>query len=424
MDKVSAVILAGGRGERLSVLAEENSKPALHFAGKYRIIDFTINNCVNSNIRNIAVLTQYQPLSLTEHIGIGSAWGLDSPERGMRVLQPSPTGDKGGGWYTGTANAVYQNLRYIEAPDPDLILVLSGDHIYKMDYSWMVKFHREKRAEVTLAYTHLPDGDLKDFGTVIVDPQEQVTGFEEKIEQPQSKNISMGVYLFNRDILQQWLAKDARLKSSNHDFGHNVIPRMVKERVRVFGYDFTGYWRDAGTVQAYWQSNMDMLGMLPTGYLSDSGWPLRTNEIEQPPAIISQTASVADSLISNGCVIEGRVEHSVLSPGVIVSEGASVKDSIILVNSTIGSHCIIDRSIIDEQVIIEAGCRVGFGDDMRPNKKEPDTLNTGITLVGKNARIPPGVTIGRNCVVRCRVTEDDFMTSEVESGETIENKHG
>jgi len=423
MDSILAVILAGGRGERLSVLAEERTKPAIPFAGRYRIIDFTLSNCVNSGIHNVAVLTQYQPLSLAEHIGIGAAWGLATPDRGIRLLQPYLAREEGRDWYKGTADAIYQNLQYVEEQDAELVLVLSGDHIYKMDYSQMLKFHQERQSDVTLAFTRRPEEELHQFGTITIDAEGRVIGFQEKVKHPKSNLASMGVYLFKREVLQRCLEKDAKLRSSRHDFGRDVLPKMVAAgKHRISAYDFQGYWRDVGTVQTYWQSNMDIIEMSPEGFLSDAGWPIRTNEVERPSAIISESANVVSSLISSGCVIEGDVEHSVLSPGVIVAEGAVVKDSIIMANSVVGSHGVIDRSILDKEVVVEAGCHLGFGDDCTVNRREPKVLNTGITIIGKKAKLPPGITIGRNCVICCGVIEDDFSTTEVLSGETIRRR--
>lgn len=418
MDRVLAVILAGGRGERLSVLAQERTKPAIPFAGKYRIIDFTLSNCVNSGIHKVDVLTQYQPLSLAEHIGIGTPWGLAAPVRGIRLLQPYLAREEGRDWYKGTADAVYQNLQYIEEQNKELVLVLSGDHIYKMNYSWMLEYHEAKQADVTIAITLMPDEVLQQFGTILMDSEGKVTGFQEKTKQPKSNFVSMGVYLFKKDILQQWLQEDAHSLTSQHDFGRNIFPRMLNKN-KIYAYHFEGYWRDIGTVSSYWQSNMDMIDMSPGGYLSDAGWPIRTSEEESPPAIISESANVINSIISNGCVIEGHVEHSILSPGVIISEGAVVKDSIILANSVVGSYSIVDYSVLDKEVVVEAGCHLGYGDDFQVNRREPKELNTGITIIGKGAKLPPGLQIGRNCVIWSGVGEDDFPNSEVKSGESI-----
>jgi len=419
MEGVLAIILAGGRGDRLSILAQERSKPALPFAGKYRIIDFTLSNCVNSGIRNVALLTQYQPLSLIDHIGVGAPWDLDRSGNSVRVLQAHLTRD-GGGWYKGTADAVYQNLEYIEEQGAELVLILSGDHVYTMDYSDMLKFHQETQADVTLAVTPFPEGELERFGTVMVDEVGRVTDFHEKVKEPKSNLVSMGVYLFKKDILQNVLEEDARGMTSEHDFGCDVIPSIVVKG-RVCAYNFGGYWRDIGTVLAYWQANRELFKMSPSP-LFDADWPIHTKEEERPSAIVSERADVIDSLISNGCVIEGRVEHSILSPGVTVLEGATVEDSIILSDSTVGPHSVVNYSILDKEVVVEAGCHIGFGDDFRINRREPEVLNSGITIVGKRAKVPPGVRIGHNCIIGCGVVEEDFSASEIKSGETIRPK--
>ena len=421
MNNVLATILAGGRGERLSVLAQERTKPAIPFAGKYRIIDFTLSNCVNSGVHNVSVLTQYQPLSLAEHIGIGAAWGLATPDRKVRLLQPYPAREESRDWYKGTADAIYQNLQHIEGQGSELVLILSGDHIYKMDYLQMLNFHKEKQADVTLAYTYLLEENLMQFGTITTDTERRVVGFQEKVKEPKSNMVSMGVYLFKKEVLQQVLEEDAQRITSRHDFGRNVLPRMVIGNYRIFAYNFKGYWRDVGTVATYWQANMDMLTMSPS-FLSDPDWPIRTGEVARPSTIVYEKANVTNSLISGGCIIEGRVEHSILSPGVMILEDAVVKDSIILSDSMIGSHSVVDHSIIDKEVVVEAGCHIGFSDDFRPNRKEPKVINTGLTLVGKKTKIPPATRIGRNCVIQCGVEENNFPASEIQSGETVKAK--
>ena len=418
MDKVLAIILAGGRGERLGILAHERTKPAVPFAGKYRIIDFTLSNCVNSGIHNVAVLTQYQPLSLAEHIGVGAPWGLDRPDGGgIRLLQPYLDREEDRGWYKGTADAVYQNFQYIEEEGAELVLVLSSDHIYGMDYSDMVKFHQESQADVTLATTTIPYEALGQFGTVVVDEAGQVTRFQEKAKKPESNLISMGVYLFKKEVLRRCLEEDSQFSSSKHDFGRDILPRMVGN-CKTMAYSFHDYWRDVGTVQSYWQANMDLLGP-ESSLLFNIDWPIHTKEELKPPAIFSETASVVNSLISSGCVIEGRVEHSILSPGVKVAEGAVVKDSVILCDSVVGPHTIIDYSILDKEVVVGAGCHLGCGDNFQINRREPKVANTGITLVGKRANIPSGVKVGRNCIIYYGVLEGDFPSSQILSGETI-----
>lgn len=419
MKNVLAIILAGGQGQRLGVLTCERAKPAVPFAGKYRIIDFTLSNSANSGLRKIAVLTQYQPISLIEHIGTGKPWDLDRSDCVFRVIQ-AYLGAKGRGWYKGTADAVYQNFQFIEEQGSELVIILSGDHVGKMDYSQMLNFHYDAQADVTLAVKHFPEEELRQFGTVVVDEEGRVTGFEEKVKKPKSNLVSMGIYIFKRDILRQWLEDDAQCISSSHDFGRNIFPAMVG-KVKMFAYNFEGYWRDVGSVSTYWQSNMEILKM-PPDFLSEAGWPIRTKEEERAPAIIAHGAEVISSLVSQGCIIEGRVEHSVLSPGVKVSESAVVKDSVILSDSIIEARSVVDYSIVDKGVVVGAGSHIGYGDDFQANLKTPKLLNTGITVVGKGAEIPPGMRIGRNCVIYCHAKEEDFPDSEVKSGETIERR--
>ncbi len=415
MHKLLAVILAGGTGERLSILSQGRAKPAVPFAGKYRIIDFSLSNCVNSGIYNIIVLTQYQPVSLTEHIGIGTPWGLVPPDRSIRLLQPYLAREEGRDWYKGTADAVHQNLDRIEAEDIEAVLVLSGDHIYKMDYSPMLEFHRENEADVTLAVTPFPEEELTRFGTVIVDESGRVVRFQEKVKRPESNLVSMGVYIFKRDILRQWL--EGR---TGHDFGRNIFPKMA-DQSRIFAYTFDGYWRDIGTVESYWRANMEMLEMSQS-FLADVDWPIYTKESEYPPTKICKTAAASECLVSGGCIIEGHVEHSILSPGVRVAEGAVVKDSIIMDGTEVGRDSIIDRSILDKGVVVKAGCHIGFGNDFRINRINPKVLNTGLTIVGKQAVIPYGAKLGRNCIIYDNVAEADFPGPEIQSGETIRPK--
>jgi glucose-1-phosphate adenylyltransferase len=418
MQKVLAVILAGGQGERLSILSQERAKPAVPFAGKYRIIDFTLSNCVHSGINKVVVLTQYQPLSLVEHIGIGAPWGLVPPDRSIRILQAHLAPGKNRDWYRGTADAVYQNLDHIvEAEDIDSVLVLSGDHIYKMDYAPMLDFHIDNEADVTLAVTRFPEEKLQRFGTVVVDEKGQVVRFQEKVKQPQSNLVSMGVYLFKKDVLRQWLEE-----RSGHDFGRNIFPKMAKKS-RVFAYNFEGYWRDIGTVESYWQANMEMLDMSPA-FISDYDWLIYTKEEEGPPTLIYGKAEVANSLLSSGCIIEGHVEHSILSSGVTVAEGAVVKDSIIMNDTVIGNDCVIDRTILDKEVTVGAGCHIGTGDDFQANRKNPQILNTGLTIIGRSAEIPPDTRIGRNCIIYSDILESDFSALEIQSGETIWSRLG
>jgi glucose-1-phosphate adenylyltransferase len=415
MQGLLAVILAGGMGERLSILAQGRAKPAVPFAGKYRIIDFSLSNCVNSGIYNVIVLTQYQPVSLTEHIGIGAPWGLVPPDRGVRLLQPYLAREEGRDWYKGTADAVYQNLDRIEAEDISEVLVLSGDHIYKMDYTPMLDFHRENQADVTIAVTRMPEEELQRFGTVLVDEKGQVTRFREKVKHPESDLVSMGVYIFNKGILRQWLEGRA-----GHDFGRNIFPKMTNKG-RIFAHVFNGYWRDIGTVDTYWQANMEMLEMYQS-FLADADWPTYTKESEFPPTKICKTGSINNCLVASGCAIEGHVNNSIISSGAKIAEGAVVKDSIIMEGTEVRRNSNIDRSILDKEVVVESDCHIGFGSDFRINRISPNVLNTGLTIVGKRTVIPTGYKIGRNCIIYDNVAEGDFPGSTVNSGETVRPK--
>jgi glucose-1-phosphate adenylyltransferase len=415
MRRLLAVILAGGTGERLSILSKERAKPAVPFAGKYRIIDFTLSNCVNSGIHNIIVLTQYQPVSLTQHIGIGAPWGLAAPDRNIRLLQPYLAREEGRDWYKGTADAVYQNINRIAAEDADEILILSGDHVYKMDYSAMLEFHRQNQADVTLAITPMPSEELHRFGTVVVDEKGQITSFQEKVKNPQGNHVSMGVYIFNIKALRQWL--EIR---TGHDFGRNVLPRMVNKG-RIFAYTFDGYWRDIGTIDSYWQVNMEIMSMSQS-FLADTDWPIYTGETEGPPTKVGDNAIVTNCLLSSSCKIEGHLEHSILSPGVQVAEGAIVKDSIIMNKTQIGRNCVIDHAILDKEITIEPDCQIGYGNDYRINRLYPTILNTGLTIIGKRTVIPAGYKVGRNCIIYDSVTESDLPESGVRSGETVKPK--
>jgi len=418
MEGVVAIILAGGTGERLDTLAVERTKPAIPFAGKYRIIDFTLSNCVNSGIYNVAILTQYQPRSLTDHIGIGMPWGFARPDGGIQLLHPYLAREEGRDWYKGTADAVYQNLQYVEQQGAQLVLVLSGDHVYKMDYRDMIDKHLKNQADVTIAVTRLPKDELIHFGTVTVDDNQQVNGFQEKVKEPKSDLVSMGVYVFQKDLLRKVLEDDTQRRSSKHDFGRNIFPQLVGN-CRLYAYNFEGYWQDVGTIRSYWEASMRLLDSPPSINFS-ADWPIRTREDEaRPSAVISRRGDVVNSMISNGCLIEGRVENSVLSPGVRVAANAVVRHSVIMNDTVIGRESVIDYAILDKGVVVEAGSCVGTGNDFQVNREAPNILNTGITVVGKAAKIPEGVKIGRNCSIACNVTEKDFHSSIVQSGETI-----
>ncbi|HEY7942791.1 MAG TPA: sugar phosphate nucleotidyltransferase [Candidatus Limnocylindrales bacterium] len=415
MKSALAVILAGGEGERLSLLSSVRAKPAVPFGGKYRIIDFSLSNCINSGITDVMVLTQYNPRSLNDHIGLGRAWDLDRNSGGIRLMQPYIARGRALEWYRGTADAVLRNLTPIMESPADVVLVLAGDHIYKMDYDPFIRAHRRRRADVTIAVRPVPLNDAHRFGILALDDSDAVVEWQEKPEHPRSDLASMGIYVFSKRALVQWLSE------SRVDFGRHVIPAMLEARSRVFGYAFDGYWQDVGTVESYWQANMDLLAERPELDLDDRAWVIHTRSEERPPARIGPTAAVHRSMISHGCVIHGTVERSVLGPGVRVGIGAVVRDSIVFLDTDIRAGAVVDRAIIDKNVTIYPNAAVGHGDDMDVvNRQEPTRLTTGITLVGKRAIVPRGTRIGRNCKVAENVRATDFRSRVVRSGGTVE----
>ena len=415
MKRTLAVILAGGEGERLSILSSERAKPAVPFGGKYRIIDFTLSNCVNSDIDDVVVLTQYNPRSLNDHIGLGRAWDLDRNRGGVKLLQPYISRGRVAEWYGGTADAVLRNMNVIEHSNADTVLLLAGDHIYKMDYQPFVAAHRRRRADVTIAVRRVPLADATRMGILALDDADRVVEWQEKPKQPKSDLASMGVYVFSRKALGRFLTEDRA------DFGNHVIPAMLAEGARVFGYRYSGYWQDVGTVQSYWETNMALLDDEPDLDLYDKDWVIHTRSEERAPAKVGPTAQVHRSLVSHGCQIDGTVVNSVLSPGVRVDVGAVVRDSIVMFDSVIRSGAVIDRSILDKQVVVGPGAIVGHGPlDDRPNRQEPGRLNTGITVVGKNAVIPRGARIGRNVKIAAEVRTTDFPTKVIRSGDSVE----
>ncbi len=422
MNLTVAMILAGGQGERLSILSQERAKPAVIFGGKYRIIDFTLSNCVNSGIYRVAVLTQYRPRSLNDHIGIGRPWDLDRSDGGVHLLQPY-TGRGESDWYRGTADAVYQNLYFIEERRVEQVLILAGDHVYQMRYDDIVEFHRARKAEVTLGVVEVPWEHVSRFGTVMMEEDGLITGFEEKVAHARSNLGSMGIYVFEPDILRRRLIEDAHRKTS-HDFGHDIIPAMVEAGGRVYGYRFQGYWRDVGTVQAYWEANMDLLVDLPAMNLYDPEQRIHTKTANYPPAKIGPRAHVSRSIICEGCIVDGYVEHSVLSPGVHIEEGAVIRDSIMFDDSHVEHEASVNRSIVDKEVRIGHGSQLGWGEDYTPNKQDPAHLNSGITVVGKRAYLPAGLRVGRNCKIAPGSNGEDFEAQLIPSGETIIGKRG
>ena len=420
MKRVIAVVLAGGMSERLSVLTAERAKPAVPFGGKYRIIDFTLSNCTNSGISNVSVITQYNPRSLAVHLGSGRPWDLDRSKGGLVLYQPFLSrSDRN--WYKGTADAVFQNLYFLDDARIDEVLILSADHVYIMRYDRMIATHRSRGADITLAVKVVPEQETSRFGVVTLDHNERIIDFEEKPKAAKSKYASMGVYIFNKGILAEALDRDAKNKSSSHDFGQDILPDIIS-RYKVYGFRHRGYWRDVGTVQAYWQSNMDLIADVPELNLYNPETEILTAEQHLPPVKFGPQARASRCLISDGAIINGSVDNSIISPRVYIEENAIVKDSVIFNDTTIGQGTIVDKSVIDKEVWIESGCHIGFGDDYTVNKEEPDYLNAGITIIGKGSKIAKNTKIGRNCKIACWVDSNDFITDNVPSGESILKK--
>lgn len=400
MANAYAMIMAGGSSEKLSVLTEVRSEPAVPFGGKFRLIDFPLSNCVNSGIYNVAVLTQYKPRSLVEHIGIGKPWDLDRAQGGVRVLQPY-RGGKYGDWQLGTADAVRRNLDFVMEQDEENVLILAGDHIYLMDYQPMLRAHAESGADLTVAVRRVNAHETHRYGIVTLGADDRIVEFHEKPRRSRETLASMGIYVFRRAMLI-----DALQSSSAVDFGRDVLPALVKQEKLVRAYLFPGYWADVGTVHAYWEANMALMAEEAALNLYNPDWVVHTRSEERAPAKIGPAAQAGGSLISNGCQVNGTVERSVLSPGVFVAEGAVVRDSVILSDTVIEAGAVIDRCVIDKHVVVGANARVGDGDDNSPNVAMPEVLNTGLTLVGEGSEIPEGLVVGRNVVVHplCKTT--------------------
>jgi glucose-1-phosphate adenylyltransferase len=417
--RVVAMIMAGGEGTRLSVLSEERAKPSVPFAGKFRIIDFTLSNCVNSGIFDVAVLTQYRPHSLNQHIGIGKPWDLDRNRGGVVLLQPY-LARQDTTWYRGTSDAVYQNIDYVHEHRADVVLVLSGDHIYKMDYTNILAEHRRKRADVTVAVMDVPLELTHQFGIMTTDENDQIVEFTEKPKDRDKGTLAnMGVYVFNTEMLVRRLSEGSE-DDPRVDFGKQVIPTMIAGQDRVYAYRFDGYWVDVGTIQAYWQTNLELLDPDCRLDLYDPRWTIRTRSEERPPAKLGPQARVLRSMVCNGCIVRGNVQNSVLSPGVYVSPGAVVRDSVVMNDTWIGPGAMLDKVVVDKQAVVGANVKLGWGDDMdTPNSSQPDKLNSGISVVGKGAHIPPGIHIGRNVLVNAARDEEDFPGGDVASGTTI-----
>ena len=410
-----AMLLAGGQGSRLGVLTSKVAKPAVAFGGKYRIIDFPLSNCINSGIDTVGVLTQYQPLRLNTHIGIGIPWDLDRNVGGVTVLPPYEKSTSSE-WYTGTANAIYQNMNYMEMYNPDYVLILSGDHIYKMDYEVMLDFHKENHADVTIATMPVPLEEASRFGIVITDEENRIQEFEEKPAQPRSNLASMGIYIFSWPVLKE--ALKALSEQPACDFGKHIIPYCHEKKQRLFAYEYNGYWKDVGTLGSYWEANMELIDIIPEFNLYEEYWKIYTNSGILPPHYISDQSAVEKSIIGNGCDIYGEVHSSVISSGVTIGKGSVVRDSIIMKDAVIGDHCVIDKAIIAENVQIGDNVTLGTGSDTT-NKMRPDIYGFGLVTIGEDSVIPSDVQIGKNTAISGVTSKEDYINGELASGETL-----
>lgn len=415
-----AMLLAGGQGSRLGVLTEKVAKPAVAFGGKYRIIDFPLSNCINSSIDTVGVLTQYQPLRLNTHIGIGIPWDLDRNEGGVTVLPPYEK-SANSEWYTGTANAIFQNVGYMEQYNPDYVLILSGDHIYKMDYEVMLDFHKANKADVTIACMPVPIEEASRFGIVVTDEVNRINEFEEKPEKPSSNLASMGIYIFSWPVLREALY--AMKDQSNLDFGMHVLPYCKENDKRLFAYEYNGYWKDVGTLGSYWEANMELIDIIPEFNLYEEFWKIYTKGDTIPPQYIAAEAVIEKSLISEGAEIYGEVHNSVIGPNVTIGKGCIIRDSIIMSNTTIGTDTVVDKSIIAEDVTIGSGVHIGVGEEV-PNVLKPKVYGFGIATIGEHTVVPDGVRIGKNTALSGVTTLDDYPGGELPSGGVIAKKDG
>ena len=412
--KTRAIILAGGEGTRLSILTAKRTKPAVPFGGKYRIIDFALSNCINSNLVDIMIVAQYRPHSLLEHIGAGGPWDLNREiTGGVKIFTPYRA--LASGWFRGTADAVQQNYSFIKRGNPETLLILSGDHIYKMSYEDMIQYHTACQADVTLATLEVPIEEASRFGIIGIDDQQRVISFVEKPKDPPSNLANMGVYLFSRDILNKVLWEDHLRQDSSHDFGKDILPNMVKEGYRIFAFPYQGYWVDVGTTISYWQAHMDLLSETPALNLFDPAWQIYTREEIHPPAHILPGAVLENSMVCNGCIIHkgAFIRNSVLSPGVQVNAGSIIEQSIILTDTKVGKNAKIYQAILDKHVEIEDD--VEIGDASLP---EPPTL----TMIGKNSIIPNSMKIESGVTVGTDVIASDFTSTVIHTGERIQTR--
>ena len=410
-----AMLLAGGQGSRLGVLTSRVAKPAVSFGSKYRIIDFPLSNCINSGVDTVGVLTQYQPLRLNTHIGIGIPWDLDRNIGGVTVLPPYEKSVHSE-WYTGTANAIYQNIAYMESFNPEYILILSGDHIYKMDYEVMLDFHKQNGSEVTIAVMPVPMEEAKRFGIMITDENRKIVDFEEKPENPRSNLASMGIYIFNWKTLKEALLANA--EQPGLDFGKHIIPYCHKNGGSLYAYEFNGYWKDVGTLNSYWEANMELIDLVPEFNLYEEYWKIYTKCETLPPQYLAPDSVVERSIVGEGAEIYGKVYNSVIGCGVIVGEGTVIRDSIVMNATEIGKNCELYKAIVAENVVLNDGVKLGIGDEA-PNETDPHIYNHGLVTIGEKSVIPSGVSIGKNTVVFGVTSAEDFENNYLPSGRTL-----
>ena len=407
-----AMLLAGGQGSRLGVLTQKVAKPAVSFGGKYRIIDFPLSNCINSGVDTVGVLTQYQPLRLNAHIGIGIPWDLDRNVGGVTVLPPYER-SKGSDWYTGTANAIYQNLEYMESYNPEYVLILSGDHIYKMDYEVMLEYHKANNADVTIAAMPVPIEEASRFGILITDDNNKITEFEEKPANPRSNLASMGIYIFSWKALKEALIKLS--EEPGCDFGKHVIPYCFEQGKRIFAYEYNGYWKDVGTLGSYWEANMELIDIIPEFNLYEEYWKIYTKSDRIPPQYISADAKITKCIIGEGSEIYGEVTNSVIGSGVTIEKGAVVKDSIIMQDSVIGEGAVVEKAIVAEDVKIGAGAHLGVG-EYAQSKYDQKVYQFDLVTIGEHSVIPENVKIGKNTAISGATAAEDYPNGELESG--------
>ena len=409
------MLLAGGQGSRLGVLTSRMAKPAVSFGSKYRIIDFPLSNCINSGVDTVGVLTQYQPLRLNTHIGIGIPWDLDRNIGGVTVLPPYEKSVHSE-WYTGTANAIYQNIAYMESFHPEYVLILSGDHIYKMDYEVMLDFHKQNGAEVTIAVMPVPMEEAKRFGIMITDENCKVVDFEEKPEHPRSNLASMGIYIFNWKTLKEALLLNA--EQSGLDFGKHIIPYCHKKGAPLFAYEFNGYWKDVGTLNSYWEANMELIDIVPEFNLYEEYWKIYTKCETLPPQYLAPDSVIERSIIGEGAEIYGKVYNSVIGCGVVVGEGTVIRDSIIMNSTEIGRNCELYKAIVAEDSVLGDNVKLGIGEEV-PNETDPNIYNHGLVTIGEKSVIPKDVSIGKNTVVFGVTSAEDYKEGYLPSGRTL-----